>query len=59
MGKLKVRRALLSVTDKEGLASFAKELYRLGVELIATGGTFKAIVAAKVPVKKVEEVTGF
>jgi len=59
MAKLKVRRALLSVTDKEGLAPFAKELYRLGVELIATGGTFKAIAAAKVPVKKIEDVTGF
>lgn len=59
MDGLKVKRALLSVTDKEGLAPFAKELYRLGIELVATGGTFKAISQAKIPVKKIEEITKF
>src|SRR3989338_9950167 len=59
MDELKVKRALLSVTDKAGLVQFAKELYGLGIELIATGGTFKAISGAKIPAKKIEEITNF
>ena len=38
-----VRRALLSVTDKTGLVEFAKTLNELGVELVSTGGTAKAL----------------
>ncbi len=52
-------RALLSVSDKTGLADFAAALIELGFELISTGGTFKAIEAAGIPVKKVSELTGF
>ena len=38
-----ITRALLSVSDKTGLAEFAKELHDLGVELLSTGGTSKAL----------------
>lgn len=55
----RVRRALLSVSDKTGLVDFAKDLHRLGVELISTGGTSKALAQAGLPVKDVSEVTGF
>ena len=58
-GNVRVRTALLSVTDKAGLPEFAKQLYTLGIELIATGGTFKAISGAKIPAKKIEEITNF
>src|SRR4029078_518714 len=53
-------RALLSVSDKTGLAEFASALHReFGVELISTGGTAKFLRDQKVPVTDVSEVTGF
>ena len=55
----KLQRALLSLTDKSGLVEFARGLSALGVELISTGGTAKAIKDAGIPVKDVAEVTGF
>jgi phosphoribosylaminoimidazolecarboxamide formyltransferase/IMP cyclohydrolase len=55
----KIQRALLSVTDKTGLADFASKLHEAGVELISTGGTAKAIRDAKLPVIEVSDVTGF
>lgn len=55
-----IRRALMSVSDKTGLVDFARELHtKYGVELIATGGTKKALADAGLPVKDVSEVTGF
>src|SRR5262245_5024673 len=54
-----VRRALLSVSDKTGLAEFAAALRRAGVELISTGGTASAIAAAGIAVTDVSAVTGF
>lgn len=54
-----VRRALLSVTDKTGLVEFAKTLNELGVELVSTGGTAKALRDAGLAVKDVSELTGF
>ncbi len=54
-----IKRALLSVTDKTGLAGFARDLHSLGVELISTGGTHRAILEAGVPAVEVSEVTGF
>lgn len=60
MSDLKVvRRALLSVTDKTGLVEFAKTLSELGVELVSTGGTAKALRDAGLVVKDVSELTGF
>src|SRR5215468_12123338 len=55
-----IRRALFSVSDKTGLVPFATELHqKYGVELIATGGTKKALADAGLPVKDVSELTGF
>jgi phosphoribosylaminoimidazolecarboxamide formyltransferase/IMP cyclohydrolase len=54
-----VRRALLSVSDKTGLAEFAAALHRLGTVLISTGGSAKSLTAAGVPVTDVAEITGF
>ncbi|WP_020402529.1 bifunctional phosphoribosylaminoimidazolecarboxamide formyltransferase/IMP cyclohydrolase [Gracilimonas tropica] len=56
---LKIKRALLSVSDKTGLPELAKALHQSGVELISTGGTAKAIEAEGIPVKDVSEITGF
>ena len=52
-------RAILSVSDKTGLVELASGLSDLGVELISTGGTAKAIAAAGLPVVNVSDVTGF
>ncbi|HVC23701.1 MAG TPA: bifunctional phosphoribosylaminoimidazolecarboxamide formyltransferase/IMP cyclohydrolase [Candidatus Dormibacteraeota bacterium] len=51
-------RALLGVDDKAGLAEFARGLHELGFELVATGGTEKALLAAGLPVTPVAAVTG-
>ena len=59
MDLLPVKRALLSVTDKTGLVDFASFLSKGGVELVSTGGTFKTIQNAGLPVAQVSEVTGF
>jgi phosphoribosylaminoimidazolecarboxamide formyltransferase/IMP cyclohydrolase len=55
----KVQRALISVSDKNGIVEFAKELSTMGVELLSTGGTAKAIKDAGVAVKDVSDYTGF
>lgn len=55
----KVKRALISVSDKTGLVEFAKALSELGVEIFSTGGTKKALSDANVPVKSVSELTGY
>ncbi|QIN78658.1 bifunctional phosphoribosylaminoimidazolecarboxamide formyltransferase/IMP cyclohydrolase [Rubrobacter marinus] len=52
------RRALVSVSDKRGVAAFARRLHKLGFEIISTGGTARALEEAKVPVTQVAEVTG-
>ncbi|WP_397404028.1 bifunctional phosphoribosylaminoimidazolecarboxamide formyltransferase/IMP cyclohydrolase [Phenylobacterium sp.] len=54
-----VRRALLSVSDKTGLVEAARTLAALGVELVSTGGTRKAIADAGLPVKDIADLTGF
>ncbi|AGK52102.1 bifunctional phosphoribosylaminoimidazolecarboxamide formyltransferase/IMP cyclohydrolase [Bacillus sp. 1NLA3E] len=53
------KRALISVSDKQGIAEFAKGLSDLGFELISTGGTKKALQEAGIPVIGVNDVTGF
>jgi len=55
----RIRRALLSVHDKRGLGELARALANLGVELISTGGTAKAIADAGVPVTPVDAITRF
>jgi phosphoribosylaminoimidazolecarboxamide formyltransferase / IMP cyclohydrolase len=52
------RRALVSVSDKKGVAAFARQLHRMGFEIISTGGTARALEEARVPVVSVSEVTG-
>ncbi|MBS0242453.1 MAG: bifunctional phosphoribosylaminoimidazolecarboxamide formyltransferase/IMP cyclohydrolase [Proteobacteria bacterium] len=59
MSETPIRRALLSVSDKTGLAQLAQELASLGVEILSTGGTAAALKAAGVAVKDVAEHTGF
>ena len=55
----RVSRALLSVSDKDGLIDFARALAGLGVEIVSTGGTRKALADAGVKVIDVSELTGF
>ncbi|MGA0112024.1 MAG: bifunctional phosphoribosylaminoimidazolecarboxamide formyltransferase/IMP cyclohydrolase [Chthoniobacterales bacterium] len=56
---MKIRRALLSVSDKNGLVEFARRLADRGVELLSTGGTAGALRQAGLEVKDVSEHTGF
>ncbi len=58
MSKVVVRRALISVYDKQGLAEFARRLVEAGVDIVSSGGTAAAIAGAGLPVTAVEEVTG-
>ncbi|HWJ02934.1 MAG TPA: bifunctional phosphoribosylaminoimidazolecarboxamide formyltransferase/IMP cyclohydrolase, partial [Verrucomicrobiae bacterium] len=53
------KRALISVSDKTGVIDFARQLSGLGYELVSTGGTFKTLKEAGVPVRYVTEITGF
>src|SRR3984957_13266207 len=53
-----IRRALLSVSDKRGLAEFAAGLHRHGIQLLATGGTARLLLDAGLPVREVSTYTG-
>jgi phosphoribosylaminoimidazolecarboxamide formyltransferase / IMP cyclohydrolase len=52
-------RALISVYDKDGVAEFARGLAEIGFELVSSGGTAATLEEARLPVTKVEELTGF
>ncbi|HPL52527.1 MAG TPA: bifunctional phosphoribosylaminoimidazolecarboxamide formyltransferase/IMP cyclohydrolase [Bacillota bacterium] len=54
-----IKRALISVSDKKGIVEFAGELTKLGVEIISTGGTAKALGEAGINVVGISEVTGY
>ncbi len=56
---LKVRRALLSVSDKTGITTFAEQLAARGVAILSTGGTYRVIQAHGVEVNEVSQYTGF
>ena len=56
---VKVKRALISVSDKTGIIEFAQSLELFGVEILSTGGTAKALKDAGLKVTDVSEVTGF
>ncbi|MBJ7337852.1 bifunctional phosphoribosylaminoimidazolecarboxamide formyltransferase/IMP cyclohydrolase [Mycolicibacterium sp.] len=58
-GRRAIRRALISVYDKTGLAELARGLHEAGVAIVSTGSTAKTIAASGVPVTPVEDVTGF
>ena len=56
----KVKRVLMSVTDKTGVVEFARALHdEFGAEIISTGGTARAIADGGVPVTPIDEVTKF
>ena len=54
-----VRRALISVSDKNGIIEFAKTLHAQGVEILSTGGTARLLIDNMVPVMEVSKHTGF
>ena len=55
----KIRRVLISVSDKSGLIPFARGLRRLGVEILSTGGTAKLLKSQGIPVQEISRFTGF
>src|SRR3954453_23026768 len=58
-GDVRVRRALLTVSDKRGVADFARGLAELGVEIVSTGGTARELAAEGVEARPIEDLTGF
>jgi phosphoribosylaminoimidazolecarboxamide formyltransferase / IMP cyclohydrolase len=58
-GQVRIRRALLSVSDKAGIVVFARGLAELGVEIVSTGGTARALSDAGIAVRSIEDFTGF
>jgi phosphoribosylaminoimidazolecarboxamide formyltransferase/IMP cyclohydrolase len=54
-----VRRALISVHDKDGIVAFARDLHALGIEILSTGGTAELLAASGLPVTRVADLTGF
>ncbi|MDR3745805.1 MAG: bifunctional phosphoribosylaminoimidazolecarboxamide formyltransferase/IMP cyclohydrolase [Acidobacteriaceae bacterium] len=58
-GLRRVRRALLSVTDKTGLVEFARALAAQGVDLVSTGGTARALREASLNIRDISDLTGF
>jgi phosphoribosylaminoimidazolecarboxamide formyltransferase / IMP cyclohydrolase len=58
-GEVRIRRALLSVSDKRGLVDFARGLAELGVEIVSTGGTAGELAEEGLEVRAVEDYTGF
>lgn len=56
---IKVKRALISVYDKTDIVPFARGLADMGVEIISSGGTAKALEKAGIKVRYVQEWTGF
>ncbi len=56
---VRIKRALISVSDKAGLVDFARELSKFGVEILSTGGTAKLLRDNNIQVKEVSEYTGF
>src|SRR5690606_21798326 len=57
--KIKIGTALISVSDKMGIADLARELAGFGVRIFSTGGTFKALSAEGIAVTDVSDITGF
>jgi phosphoribosylaminoimidazolecarboxamide formyltransferase/IMP cyclohydrolase len=58
-GEVRIRRALISVSDKAGIVAFARGLEELGVEIVSTGGTARELAGAGIPVRSIEDFTGF
>jgi phosphoribosylaminoimidazolecarboxamide formyltransferase / IMP cyclohydrolase len=58
-GEVRVRRALLSVSEKTGIVDFARGLEELGVEIVSTGGTARELAGAGIAAREIEDFTGF
>jgi phosphoribosylaminoimidazolecarboxamide formyltransferase/IMP cyclohydrolase len=58
-GEVRIRRALISVSDKAGIVDFARGLEELAVEIVSTGGTARELAGAGIPVRSIEDFTGF
>src|ERR687884_410179 len=58
-GAVRIRRALLTVSDKRGIVDFARGLAELGVEIVSTGGTARELQDAGIEVRSIEDFTGF
>src|ERR687886_3013703 len=58
-GEVRVRRALLTVSDKRGLVEFARGLAELGVEIVSTGGTARELAEAGIATRAIDDYTGF
>src|SRR5689334_15798844 len=58
-GEVRIRRALLTVSDKRGLVEFARGLAELGIEIVSTGGTARELEGAGLPVRAIDDYTGF
>src|SRR5260370_2486208 len=56
---MKIARALISVSDKTGIASFARALERQGIDVISTGGTAELLRREKIPVREISSFTAF
>src|SRR5215212_2495246 len=58
-GEVRVRRALLSVSDKRGLVEFARGLADMGVEIVSTGGTARELEQSGIEIRSIDDYTGF
>jgi len=58
-GSPRAKRALISVSDKTGVVELARGLHELGIEIVSTSGTAKALVEAGVPIRPLDTLTGF
>jgi phosphoribosylaminoimidazolecarboxamide formyltransferase/IMP cyclohydrolase len=58
-GAVRIRRALLSVSDKRGIVDFARGLAELGIEVVSTGGTARELEGAGIAVRAIDDLTGF
>jgi phosphoribosylaminoimidazolecarboxamide formyltransferase/IMP cyclohydrolase len=58
-GEVRIRRALVSVSDKTGVVDFARGLHDLGIEIVSTGGTAAELESAGLPVRGITDFTGF
>tara|TARA_B110000003_G_C16152373_1_gene340198 strand:+ start:270 stop:461 length:192 start_codon:yes stop_codon:yes gene_type:complete len=56
---MSIKRALISVSDKSGIAEFARSLSLLKIEIISTGGTAKLLQEMNIPVTEVSDFTGY
>src|SRR3979411_651460 len=56
---MKITRALISVSNKKGIAAFARALERQGVDIISTGGTADLLKKEKIPVREISSFTAF